>query len=255
MSARPPPPLERQGVVVFGGSSGIGRAIAAAFRAEGARVWLVGRDPDRGQAAAAALGAWFHAADCADPAATEGAVAAAETALGAIDTAVISLGGNRLPELLHRLTTADVAATVTDDLIPTLLAARAVLPGMRARGQGTVLTVASDAGKIATPGETVIGANMSAIIQFTRGLALEGQRDGVRANTLTPSLVEGTPLTDRLMQAGTFSAGLFAKARPRAGLGPTVPEDLAALAVFLAGPAGAKITGQAISVNGGISAA
>ena len=63
------------------------------------------------------------------------------------------------------------------------------------------------------------------------------------------------PLTDRLMEEGRFSARLFAKARPRADLGATHPEDLAALALFLASPEAALITGQAISVNGGISAA
>ena len=59
---------------------------------------------------------------------------------------------------------------------------------------------------------------MAAIIQFTRGLAIEGKRDGIRANTITPSLVEGTPLSDRLMEEGMFAAKLCAKARPLADL-------------------------------------
>ena len=126
---------------------------------------------------------------------------------------------------------------------------------MMEREGGCVINVASDAGKVATPGEAVIGAGMAAIIQFTRGLAIEGKRNGIRANTLTPSLVEGTPLTDRLMEEGRFSAKLFAKARPMAHLGATYPEDLAAMALFLASPEAAKVTGQAISINGGISAA
>ena len=250
-----PAPLADQGVLIFGGSSGIGRAVSAAFRAEGADVALVGRHAGRGAAVAAELDARFLSADCGVPEQIETAVADAEAHLGRIDTAVISLGGNRLPELLHRQSLATVAATVAEDLTPTLLAARAVLPGMRAAGGGTVLAIASDAAKVATPGEAVIGANMAAIVQFIRGIAVEGRRDGIRANAITPSLVEGTPLTERLMAEGSFSAKLFAKARPLAGLGPTGPEDLAALAVFLAGPAAAKITGQAISVNGGISAA
>jgi NAD(P)-dependent dehydrogenase (short-subunit alcohol dehydrogenase family) len=96
---------------------------------------------------------------------------------------------------------------------------------------------------------------MAAIIQFTRGLAIEGKRNGIRANVITPSLVEGTPLTERLMAPGSFPAKLFAKAREQAHLGATTGEDLAALALFLAGPEAGRITGQAISVNGGISAA
>ena len=257
MAAARPRPIGEQGVIVFGGTSGIGLAAARAFAAAGARVVLVGRDPDRGAAAVAAVGrgARFLSADCAEPGAVEGAVAEAAETLGRIDTSLCSLGGTVLPELLFRQSLAEIATALARDLAPVLFAARAVLPHMMEAGGGTVLSVASDAGKVATPGEAVIGANMAAIIQFTRGLALEGRRNGIRANVLTPSLVEGTPMTDRLMEEGRFSAKLFAKARPLAGLGPTGPEDLAALALFLASPEAALITGQAISVNGGISAA
>ncbi|GMG81126.1 SDR family NAD(P)-dependent oxidoreductase [Paralimibaculum aggregatum] len=255
--AAEPRPLREQGVAIFGGSSGIGLAAARAFVAEGARVALIARNPERGAAAAASLGpaAHFVAADCAVPAEVARAVAGAHAALGRIDTALVSTGTTHLPELLFRQSLEDVAETLRLDLAPALLAARGVLEPMMADGGGTILMVASDAGKLATPGESVIGAGMAAIIQFARTLALEAKRNGVRANVLTPSLVEGTPLTDRLMEEGRFSAKLFAKARPKADLGPTYPEDLAALAVFLASPAAARITGQAISVNGGISAA
>lgn len=249
--------LADQCVLVAGGSSGIGMAVARAFIDNGARVTLIGRDAGRGAAATEALGprARFHAADCADPAAVEAAVAEAGAAMGRIDTLVTSVGGTRLPELLHRQSLQDIRTGLAQDLAPFLYLARAVLPGMMEQNGGTILSVASDAGKIATPGESVIGAGMAAIIQFTRGLAIEGRRNGIRANVLTPSLVEGTALTERLMQDGTFAAKIFAKARQLAQLGPTYPEDLAHLAVFLASPHAARITGQAISVNGGISAA
>ncbi len=76
----------------------------------------------------------------------------------------------------------------------------------------------------------------------------------MRANVITPSLVEGTLTGERVTRDG-FSAKLFAKAASLAHLGVAKPEDIAALAVFLASPAAARITGQAVSVNGGISAA
>ncbi|MEM7498774.1 MAG: SDR family oxidoreductase [Pseudomonadota bacterium] len=250
-----PRPLTEQSVLVLGGTSGIGRAIAAAFRAEGASVAIAGRDEGRGIEAAEALGATFIACDAAEPVAVEAMTASAEAALGRIDTLVISTGGARLPELLFRQSLEDIRVGLTQDLAPFLYAARAVLPGMMREGRGTILSIASDAGKVATPGEAVIGAGMAAIIQFTRTLAMEAKRNGVRANVITPSLVEGTPLTDRLMEEGRFSAKLFAKARPLAALGPTEVSDIAALALFLASPAARRITGQAISVNGGISAA
>ncbi|MBK0400191.1 SDR family oxidoreductase [Limibaculum sp. M0105] len=246
-----------QSVLIIGGSSGIGLAAARTFDAAGARVTIVGRSAERGAAARAELGAGatFRACDAAEPASLERMVADTLAAHGRIDTLMVSPGTTRLPELLFRQSLEDIRTSLIKDLAPVLLSCRAVLPAMMAQGAGCIINVASDAGKIATPGESVIGANMAAVIQFTRGLAIEGKRNGIRANVITPSLVEGTPLTERLMAEGTFPAKLFAKARQLAHLGPTTPEDLASLALFLAGPGAARITGQAISVNGGISAA
>jgi gluconate 5-dehydrogenase/3-oxoacyl-[acyl-carrier protein] reductase len=249
--------ISEQSVLIPGGTSGIGLACAKAFADAGAKVRIAGRNAQRGNTAAAGLGAnaGFIQADLSDPPQAEAMVAAAKEQMGRIDSLVCSLGGTRLPQLLFKQSLDDIRISLNHDLAPFLYAGRAVLPVMMAQAAGTVINIASDAGKVATPGESVIGAGMAAIIQFTRGIAIEGKRNGIRANTLTPSLVEGTPLTDRLMEEGTFAAKLFAKARPLAGLGKTYPEDLAALAVFLASPAAEKITGQAISVNGGISAA
>jgi 2-hydroxycyclohexanecarboxyl-CoA dehydrogenase len=95
---------------------------------------------------------------------------------------------------------------------------------------------------------------MAAIVMFTRTVAIEGKRDGIRANALTPSLIANTPTAERVLSDG-FSKSLFEKAAQQAHLGVAEPEDLASLVVFLASPAAAKLTGQAISVNGGISAA
>ena len=247
-----------QRVLVTGGTSGIGLACAHAALSEGASaVVVVGRDLLRGAAAQAHLGprATFLPADCADPDAVEAMVAEAAQRMGGIDGLIASPGTTHLPELLHRQSLRAIAETLTKDLAPVLYVCRAVLPVMTAQGGGAMVAIASDAGKIATPGESVIGAQMAAIIQFMRGLAIEARRNGVRANTVTPSLVEGTPLTDRLMAEGAFSRRIFSKARERAYLGSVTPEDVAAAAIFLLSPGAARITGQALSVNGGISAA
>jgi NAD(P)-dependent dehydrogenase (short-subunit alcohol dehydrogenase family) len=125
---------------------------------------------------------------------------------------------------------------------------------MRQRGTGVIVNIASDAAKSATPGETIIGAAMAAIVMFSKALAIEAKRDGIRVNVLTPSLIAGTPLTEMIMKEG-FSAKLFQKAASLAHLGVPEADDIAAMITFLAGPQAARITGQAISINGGISAA
>jgi NAD(P)-dependent dehydrogenase (short-subunit alcohol dehydrogenase family) len=135
-----------------------------------------------------------------------------------------------------------------------MLPARAVLPQMMKQESGVILTMASDAGKVATPGEVAIGTAMAGVIMFSRALANEAKRSGVRVNCLTPSIVRNTPLYDVLMN-DPFAAKIFGKAEKMASLGVVEPEDLAQMATFLASPAAAKITGQAISVNGGISMA
>ena len=138
--------------------------------------------------------------------------------------------------------------------LPPLHMTRAVLPSMREQRGGAIINIASDAAKVATPGETVLGSAMAAIVMFTRAAAMEAKRDGVRVNVLTPSLIPGTPSGERVLEGG-FSAKLFAKAIQQAHLGVTDVDDLASLIVYWASPAAARLTGQAISVNGGISAA
>jgi NAD(P)-dependent dehydrogenase (short-subunit alcohol dehydrogenase family) len=89
---------------------------------------------------------------------------------------------------------------------------------------------------------------------FCRGLAIEAKRSGVRVNCVTPSIVRGTPFYDMLM-ADPFASKLFSKAERLASLGVVDADEVAELVAFLASSASAKVTGQAISVNGGISAA
>jgi 2-hydroxycyclohexanecarboxyl-CoA dehydrogenase len=122
------------------------------------------------------------------------------------------------------------------------------------RRNDIIVTFASDAGKTATPGETIIGACKAAINLFTRTLALEGKRNDIRANVLTQSLVHGTASTERITNDG-YSSKLFARVTEMAHLGVPHADDFGDLVVFLASPAARRLTGQAISVNGGISVA
>ena len=126
----------------------------------------------------------------------------------------------------------------------------AALPHLAKTG-GAFVAFASDSGRFAAPRQSMVGAKQAAIIGFVRNIAMEVARGGVRVNCISPSFVEDTPIFERFKNA---SEGRAEKSRQRAGLGLPKPADIAPLALFLCGPGSAKITGQVISVNGGLSA-
>lgn len=254
-------PLEQCAVVITGGTSGVGLAAANAFAAAGVtRLVLIGRNAERGAAAAdhvleayPKVAVHFLAADANDPAAAVEAIDEARGLLDGLDVLVNSTTADYCPALLRDVPIEDIAAALTQQALAPMHMSRAALPVMSAQNFGVILNIASDAAKVPTPGETVIGAAMAAIVMFSRTLAMEAKRNGVRVNAITPSLVTDTETSRRVMTDG-FSKKLFERVAELAHLGLTAPEDLAALIVFLAGPGAARITGQAISVNGGISA-
>ena len=249
-------------VAITGGTSGVGLAAARQFAAAGVtRIALLGRDEQRGSAACTAVteqtpGAQvdFVRVDANDPADATRAVEECLALLGRIDVLVNSSSSSAIPALLHDTPIEDIAGLLNGQALAPMHMTRAVLPSMRAQRGGVIVNVASDAAKLATPGETILGGGMAAIVMFSRALAMEAKRDGIRVNALTPSLIAGTPTGERVLKEG-FSRKLFTKAASMAQLGVAEPDDLAGLIVFLASPAAARLTGQAISVNGGISAA
>ena len=254
--------ISESAVVITGGTSGVGLATALEFAAQGCkRIALIGRDKERGEHARSqvlvtnpGIQVEFFSADAHEHVQAKDAAEKAYKALGAIDVLVNSTSAPYVPSLLFNTPVEDICGILTGQALPQILMSRIVLPWMREQKSGVIINIASDAAKVPTPGESVIGASMAAIVVFTRTLAIEAKRDGIRANVMTPSLIGGTPLYDRIM-ADPFSAKLFNSAAKLANLGVAQPEDLAGLIVFLCGPGGARLTGQAISLNGGISAA
>lgn len=259
---RPALRLEESSVLIIGGTSGVGLATAIDFARAGVpRIGINGRDVARGERARAAVLAQvptarveFFAGDCNDGEQARAVCEGARAALGSVDVLVNSTVGPYGPRLFHHIEFKDLQPMVFKQLMAPILTCHLVWPWMRERKAGVIVNIASDAGKVATPGESVLGGAMAAIIMLSRALALEGKRDGIRVNCLTPSIIEGT-ITYGNVMADDFAGKLFGKAVKMAQLGLVQPEDLAAMIVFLAGPHGARLTGQAISVNGGISAA
>ena len=254
-------PLDQCGVLITGGTSGAGLATAMQFAAAGVRrIALIGRDETRGQAAREAVLAQspgaqveFIMADANQVAQAGVAAGTARALLGSIDVLVNSTLTEFTPQLFHDTAIESIEPIIFDRLMAPLLMCRLVLPWMRERRTGVILNIASDAAKVPTPGESVIATAMAGLVIFSRTLAMEAKRDGVRVNVLTPSLISGTQAAKRHLEGG-FSAKIFDKVASRAHLGLAQPEDIGALAVFLASPQAARITAQTISVNGGISA-
>ncbi len=256
-------PFSESGALIVGGTSGVGLATAIRMARAGVRaIGIVGRKAERGETArqailAAAPGAQVHFIQ-GDANVLEQATRVTQEAqakLGTVDILVnCTMDMSRYtPEPLVNLPPEVIGPTMLSVVLAPMHMSRLVLPLMKERRGGVILNLASDAAKVPTPGETILGAAMAAICVFSRTLAMEAKRFGVRVNCLTPSLIDGTPTASHVQNA-PFSSKLFAQIGSMAALGVCVPDDLAAMIVFLASPEAAKVTGQVISVNGGISA-
>jgi 3-oxoacyl-[acyl-carrier protein] reductase len=127
---------------------------------------------------------------------------------------------------------------------------RASLPWLQRQG-GTLIAFASDAGRFAAPRQSLIGASRAAIMGFVRNLATEVARDSIRVHCVSPSFVDDTETASRL---AVTNADRIESARRKAGLGLPTPDDIAPLVLFLCGEGAKRITGQVISVNGGMNA-
>jgi NAD(P)-dependent dehydrogenase (short-subunit alcohol dehydrogenase family) len=254
-------PLSECAVVILGGTAGVGLETAVHFAREGSRLVLLGRNADRGAQAcehlrqrAIGVVAHFVQVDASQPSSAVEAAESARKILGGLDVLVCTTGPSKPPQLLKEIAVEAIAPRLQEIILPPLHMMHSVLPNMRAQGSGVIVNVASDAAKVVTPGETVIGAAMAAIVTFSKAAALEEKRCGIRVNVLTPSLIADTPGAS-LIFSDPFSARMFEKASALAHLGVANAEDLARMLVFLASPADRRVTGQAISVNGGISIA
>lgn len=248
--------LEGKSALVTGASRGLGRAIALALAGEGCAIAVNyvaegGRD-NRGEALAVAgeaeaLGSQsvVVAGDVTDLAAVEAMVAAASEGLGAVDILVNNAGITR-DRTLRNLTKEDWDAVLSVNLTGAFHCTKAVIPGMRERGWGRVISLSSVVGLMGNIGQTNYAASKAGLIGFTRALAREVARYGITANAIAPGFID-TEMT-RAVPEKTMAhilAGI-----PVGRLGRA--EEVAAAALFLASDAAAYITGQVLSVNGGL---
>lgn len=255
--------FDGQVALLSGATSGIGLASAELLAQYGARAVIVnGRNAEAGARAVQRIRAKaraettveFIAADLFD---ADCAGAMCEDVLrrhGHIDVFVHGGGAEISPRLFVDLQKEHYRPLIDGHFTSLLYCCRVIVPAMIHQSAGSIVAIASDAGKLATPGESVIGAMKAATIMYVRTLALELGRHQVRVNCVTPSLVVDTKAHDRVMSS-EFSRKIFEKASHRARLGVPTPAEVATTAVFLASSLSSRTTGQAVSVNGGISAA
>lgn len=244
---------DRPVMLIAGGSGSVGAAVAREAQRHGWAVVVHGRDAGKLFALVADLREIGPAEPVVLNADAEGAapalVAQAAAAFGRLD-AVVDCLSSGAPGI-----TGLFADTDPESYTPNFhlsagwfqRLAHAAYPHLKARG-GTLVAFISDAGKFAAPRQTIIGAARAATIGFVRNLAVEAARDGIRAHVISPSFIAGSASAEKM------GSERMAKAEKRAGLGLPSAEDIAPIAVFLCGVGAAKITGQVISINGGLNA-
>ena len=236
---------------VTGGNSGIGLAIARAFRDEGAKVAILGRDPETLQAAGVDLGPGTVATrgDVASLEDLERFYSEIESAFGGLDVLVANAGvygpaalDETTPEFFDHMSAVNFRGA--------FFTVQRALPLLR--DGASVILVTSTINESGVPGLAVYAATKAAVRSLARGLAAELQPRGIRVNALSPGIID-TPIFDRLgMTAGQveeLKRGLEAQV-PLGRLG--TPDEIARAAVFLASDDSSYITGSELPVSGGL---
>jgi 3-oxoacyl-[acyl-carrier protein] reductase len=242
--------LTGQIALVTGAGRGIGRAIALKFAAEGADVACVSRTMENSQRVAdeiQAMGrkAWPHAVDVADGAAVTQAVETILATCGKVDILVNNAGVTR-DGLLVRMSEADWDTVLNTNLKGAFLFTKSLTRAFMKQRSGRIINIASIVGLIGNAGQCNYAASKAALLGFTKSAARELASRGVLVNAIAPGFIE-TDMTSGLKEElktemlKTIPLGAFGQA-----------EDIANAALFLASPAARYITGQVLTVDGGM---
>ena len=237
-------------MLITGASGSIGAAVAREAARAGWALALHGRSADKLAALVAELpGSHAIVADMWQEGAASEIVAQAAARFGRIDAVVdcVSTGRGKITGYFPETDPADFTGFYDLSAAWFQRLAHAAYPHLKARG-GTLIAFISDAGKFAAPAPDDHRRGARAVMGFVRNLAVEAARDHIRVHCLSPSYVAGS---DTAVKMGSSR---MAKAEERAGLGLPKAEDIAPITVFLCGEGAAKITGQVISINGGLNA-
>ena len=242
--------LTNQIAVITGAGRGIGRAMALKFAAEGADVACVSRTAENSEKVAnevRALGrkAWAYAVDVADAAAVGAAAGKIMAECGKVDILVNNAGVTR-DGLLMRMSDADWDAVLDTNLKGAFLVTKAFSRTMIKARAGRIINLSSVIGLIGNAGQCNYAASKAGLIGFTRSVARELASRGITVNAIAPGFIE-TDMTSELKE--DMRAAIL-KQIPLGSFGTA--DDIAGAALFLAGPAARYITGQVLTVDGGM---
>ena len=244
-------------VLVTGAARGIGAAVADAFGAAGASV-AVGDVDTSGAADVAARVVDAHGVtavgvdvDVTSREAVDAALAKIEAELGPLDVLVNNAGIDVIKPFVES-TAAEWERIIAVNLMGTFHCCQAALGGMIERGSGVIVNFASDAGRVGSSGEAVYSATKGGILAFTKTLARETARHGIRVNCVSPGPTD-TALLAQVADADPKLRDALARSIPMRRVAE--PGDIAPAVVFLAGDGARYITGQTLSVSGGLTMA
>jgi 3-hydroxybutyrate dehydrogenase len=244
--------LRGRHALVTGGGSGIGAAVAEALAGAGARLTLLGRDRERLEARARSLP--DAAAVVCDVTEEEGVARACEQA-GPVDV-LVNNAGVAMSAPLARTTLADFRRLLDVNVVAAFLCCRALVPGMRERGFGRVVNLASIAGLRGAPYISAYTASKHALVGLTRSLARELVRDGVTVNAVCPAYTE-TAILEQAVRGVSAATGrspadarsaILAEVRQQRAV---TAAEVASAVLWLCLPTQAAVTGEALVISGG----
>ena len=241
--------LNGKTAIVTGAASGFGAGIARKFVAEGAKVMIADLNGDGAQAVAEELGAVACQVNVSDGASVQAMYEAALAGFGLPDIVVNNAGITHLPQALDYVTEEDFDRVFAVNCKSVYLTARAFVPGMKTRGSGAILNVASTAGVSPRPKLNWYNASKGWMITATKAMAVELAPEGIRVNALNPVAGE-TPLLASFM--GEDTPEMRSKFLSTIPLGRfSTPEDMGNAAAFLCSDEASMITGVCMEVDGG----
>lgn len=251
--------LQNKTVIVTGGGGGIGGATCRRFGEAGSRVAVFDINLESAAKTAADITqaggvAEAFRCDITDHEGVKAAVAAAEAALGPISILVNNAGWD-IFRLFKDTTPADWQKLIAINLTGALNMHHAVLPGMLERRHGRIVNIASDAARVGSSGEAVYAACKAGLVGFSKTIAREHARHGISVNVVCPGATNTALFDDYKKGAGNPEKleEAFRRATPMGRIGE--PEDLPGAILFFASDDAAYVTGQVLSVSGGLTMA